>query len=139
LGDTVNTAARLEGQSKTYGVDIVVGEATEQEIPDFATLELDLIQVKGKAQGIRIFALLGDEELAQNEDFKALVSKHANMLGAYRAQNWDRARELIDEARAQSGPISLDELYDMYIDRIDWYEVNPLPSDWDGVFVAETK
>jgi adenylate cyclase len=24
LGDTVNTAARLEGQSKTYGVDIVL-------------------------------------------------------------------------------------------------------------------
>ena len=121
LGDTVNTAARLEGQSKAYGVDIVIGEATEQEIPDFATLELDLIQVKGKAQGIRIFALLGDETMAQAEDFRSLVATHAEMLSAYRGQDWEKARALIDKARAQSGPIDLDGLYAMYTDRMDWY------------------
>ncbi|MDD9925480.1 MAG: adenylate/guanylate cyclase domain-containing protein, partial [Rhodospirillaceae bacterium] len=139
LGDTVNTAARLEGQSKTYGVDIVIGEATERETSDFAMLELDLIQVKGKAQGIRIFALLGDEEMAQQEAFRDLVTIHAEMLAAYRAQDWGLARRKIAAARAQGAEMKLDELYDMYTDRIDWYEVNSPPADWDGVFVAETK
>ena len=39
LGDTVNTAARLEGQSKTYGVDIVIGPNTYEQVQEFATIE----------------------------------------------------------------------------------------------------
>ena len=139
LGDTVNTAARLEGQSKTYGVDIVIGEATMQAVPDFAMLELDLIQVKGKEQGIRIFALLGDESLAEVAAFQSLVTTHAEMLDAYREQKWELAREKVAKARTQSEEMKLDELYSMYIKRIDWYEANPLPLNWDGVFVANSK
>ena len=139
LGDTVNTAARLEGQSKTYGVDIVIGEATRQAVPDFATLELDFIQVKGKAQGIRIFALLGDDDAARDESFLTLVNRHDEMLAAYRGQEWAVAREKITVARALGQDLKLDALYDMYIARIADYEINPPPPDWDGVYVAETK
>lgn len=139
LGDTVNTAARLEGQSKAYGVDIVIGEATQREVTDFATLELDLIQVKGKAQGIRIYALLGDEALARDETYQSLVSTHSEMLAAYRGQDWDLARSKVEEARAKGRSLKLDELYDMYTDRLDWYEMNPPSPVWDGVYVAETK
>jgi len=139
LGDTVNTAARLEGQSKTYGVDIVIGETTRQAVMDFATLELDFIQVKGKAQGIRIFALLGDVEAAQPESFRKLVDTHDEALTAYRAQNWGLAREKIAAARVQGQDLNLDELYDMYLARISDYETNPPPPAWDGVYVAQTK
>jgi adenylate cyclase len=45
LGDAVNLASRLEGQSKNYGVIIVIGETTQAAAPIFATLELDLIAV----------------------------------------------------------------------------------------------
>lgn len=139
LGDTVNTAARLEGQSKTYGVDIVIGETTYQAVTDFATLELDLIQVKGKAQGIRIFTLLGDAEAAQQDTFRNLVETHRDVLAAYRGQEWTLARERIAVAREQGRELQLDELYDMYLARIDDYEVNTPPPDWDGVYVAQTK
>ena len=50
LGDAVNLAARLEGQSKNYGVGIVIGE-TSTRAADYAVLELDLIAVKGKKEG----------------------------------------------------------------------------------------
>ncbi len=139
LGDTVNTAARLEGQSKAYGVDIVIGEMTEREVPELATLELDLIQVKGKARGITIYALLGDEALAKSENFRALVALQNDMLAAYRSQEWGRARELIATARELGRPMKLGELYDMYIERVSAYESNPPSPVWDGVFVAETK
>ena len=60
LGDDVNLASRLEGQSKTYGVDIVIGENTRRRAPDYAYIELDLIKVKGKQDAVRIFALMGE-------------------------------------------------------------------------------
>ncbi len=60
LGDSVNLAARLEGQSKNYGVGIVIGEDTEAVVNDkFAAIELDLIAVKGKTEAVRIHTILG--------------------------------------------------------------------------------
>jgi len=38
LGDNVNLASRLEGQSKTYGITIVLGENTAAQAQDFACL-----------------------------------------------------------------------------------------------------
>src|SRR5678809_1143932 len=55
LGDPVNLASRLEGQSKAYGVNIVIGESTADKVRDFAQIELDLIKVKGKNEAVRIF------------------------------------------------------------------------------------
>jgi len=54
LGDAVNLASRLEGQSKNYGVNTVIGEETYKAAPEFAMIELDLIAVKGKAEAVRI-------------------------------------------------------------------------------------
>src|SRR5215475_7927001 len=65
LGDAVNLASRLEGQCKTYVVGLIIGENTAQQVPDFVTLELDLITVKGKTEPARAFALLGDPAMAQ--------------------------------------------------------------------------
>ena len=55
LGDEVNLASRLEGQCKTYGVGIIIGDNTAEQVPDFATLELDLVMVKGKTEPERVF------------------------------------------------------------------------------------
>jgi len=158
LGDTVNTAARLEGQSKTYGVDIVIGPNTYEQVKDFATIELDNIQVKGKTVGLLIYALMGDEQLAKDTDFIAVKEAVSAMIAAYREQAWDKAREKINEVRAAAeaaaetdvGPklavkaaasvrFNLNILCELYEGRIAAYEENPPPADWNGVFIATTK
>ncbi|MFQ5764419.1 MAG: CHASE2 domain-containing protein [Rhodospirillales bacterium] len=139
LGDTVNLAARLEGQSKSYGVNIVLGKETWEKVPDMATIELDKIQVKGKTVGVNIYALLGDQEMAQNLDFQTLKRHHQMMLDAYRAQDWAKAKKNLKESRILCAPYGLDELYDLYEERIAEYESEPPGADWDGVFVATTK
>ncbi|MDA1097775.1 MAG: CHASE2 domain-containing protein [Proteobacteria bacterium] len=138
LGDAVNLAARLEGQSKNYGVGIVIGEDTQSMInDDFATLELDLIAVKGKAEAVHIHTILGRKEMLQQQDFLALKAQHVAMLDAYRQQDWAKAHELLKECRSADG--SFGELYDMYEERVDFYMENPPDPSWDGVFVATTK
>ena len=141
LGDAVNLAARLEGQSKTYGVDIVIGEGTRVAIPDFATLELDLIAVKGKTEAVNIFTLLGREELNGDPRFRTLATRNDEMLAAYRSQKWDEATALISECRtlAQEATGGLEDLYDLYDERIARYQADPPPADWQGVFVATSK
>lgn len=138
LGDTVNTASRLESLSPAYFVDLVLGEETAAAASDFALLELDQVRVKGKNLPVRIFTGLGDEKVAKSNSFVSLKSLHDAMLGAYRDQSWSAAKASLALAR-EAAPESLAKFYDMYEARIAEYVANPPPADWDGVYVAMTK
>lgn len=139
LGDTVNTASRLEGQSKTYGVHIVIGEETANGARDYAILELDMIQVKGKTEAVRIFGLMGRPEDAESEWFQKLKTCHEAMITAYRSQKWDEARALTKECRTLREDLFIDGFYDLMDERIDEFEANPPGADWNGVYVATSK
>ncbi|WP_374384145.1 CHASE2 domain-containing protein [Dongia sp.] len=73
IGDGVNLAARIEGLSKQFGVDIVVGRATAALAPGFATLSLGEVTVKGKAESAEILALIGDPTLTSGSVYSVLV------------------------------------------------------------------
>jgi adenylate cyclase len=137
LGDSVNLASRLEGQTKDYGVGIIISDTTHALAPGFACLELDLIAVKGKRDAVRIFGLLGPPDMAASEEFKALQQTHDSMLAAYRAQDWREARELADTCMQMDENRSA--LYDLYRDRIGHFELEPPGENWDGVYTALTK
>jgi adenylate cyclase len=139
LGDNVNLASRLEGQSKTYGVTMVIGENTQKEAPDYASLELDLIKVKGKHEAVRIFTLVGRPDMRQDPRFQALEVEHIKLLDAYRGQRWAEARALLATCRELGEFVHLGKLYDLYEERMDDYEANPPGGDWDGVYVAKSK
>jgi adenylate cyclase len=139
LGDNVNLASRLEGQCKTYVVDIVIGENTLAHVEGLATLELDLIKVKGKTEAVRIFTLLGDETMKAGNAYQSLSGTHQELLDSYRSQDWAQAREKIAACRQLMDGFELDGLYDVFAERIDEYEANPPGSDWDGVYEATSK
>jgi adenylate cyclase len=138
LGDDVNLASRLEGQTKTYGVDIIMGENTRAQAGDFAVLEVDLIRVKGKTRPVRIYALLGDATVKDGEAFQALAARHGEFLTAYRSGNWPATRGLLTACRALGGA-RLAALYELYDERQADYGQTPPPADWDCVYVAKTK
>jgi adenylate cyclase len=137
IGDDVNLAARLEGQSKSYGVMIVIGKTTRDGADNYATLELDLIKVKGKNDAVRIFTVLGRSEVLEDDTFKELADKHQQLLDNYRTQEWDKASALLTQCRVLWP--GLDAFYDLYVERIAEYQTNPPADDWDGAFTATTK
>lgn len=139
LGDAVNLASRLEGQSKSYGVGTVIGEDTAAAVRgQLPVAELDLIAVKGKSEAVRIFTLLGDASLAQSPDYESLIADHDAMLAAYRAQRFDEAETLIGKCEGRLGG-ALDGFYAIYRARIAEFRETPPPADWDGVYVATSK
>ncbi|HET7448907.1 MAG TPA: adenylate/guanylate cyclase domain-containing protein [Methyloceanibacter sp.] len=138
IGDNVNVASRLEGQSKTYDVGTVVGESTTSRAPDFAFIELDLLKVKGKTEATRAFALLGDSTFKQSSRFIDLAARHREFLARYRAQDWDAAEVLSRECEAMNSS-HLKRLYLLYRERIAYFRLNPPPPNWDGTAEALSK
>ena len=139
LGDEVNLASRLEGQCKTYGVGIIIGDNTRAQVADLATLELDLVTVKGKTEPERIFGLLGDGAMAQSSAFRVLVERQAALLAQYRAGGFAEALEVLDACEAAAGAAGWQQgYYAMMRARIDSL-IDDSPLDWTGVYVAKEK
>jgi adenylate cyclase len=140
LGDTVNVASRLEASTKDYRIPIVIGAQTEQQAKEkFATIEIDLIQVKGKSEPETVFTVLGHAELRQDPNFQDLRELTAGMLRSYREQDWTRALEAIERCRKAGEGFGIAALYDMYAERIEAFRRTPPPPDWNGVHEAESK
>ncbi len=142
LGDSVNIASRLEGQSKPYGVPIVIGEATAAQVRDrLAIYEIDLIRVIGKSEPLHIYALAGYEDLAKSEEYIAFKALNASMLSSFRLQDWQSALDalaMIEELNKKLG-LPLDEYIFIYQTRIDEFHINAPGKNWDGVYSAKSK
>jgi adenylate cyclase len=140
LGDSVNLASRLEGQSKEYGFPIIVGSKTALAAKDkFAILELDFIMVKGKKEPEVIYAIAGREDTAQSGRFQRLRNLTIEMLACYRSRDWEGALAAIERGRRTDDAHALELLYDLYEKRIQGYRRNPPPEDWNGAFALLTK
>ncbi|HRJ68043.1 MAG TPA: adenylate/guanylate cyclase domain-containing protein [Beijerinckiaceae bacterium] len=140
LGDTVNLASRLEGQTKGYGVSIILGDATASALTGrFAVIELDLIRVKGKTMPERICALIGGPDLLERPDYLVAATGCNRALSAYRRQDWAEAEACIAEFRARAASFGLDGYLTMLAERIALFRTLPPPKDWDGVYEALTK
>jgi adenylate cyclase len=140
LGDPVNLASRLEGQSKTYGVPIIIGSKTASGIRDkFAVLELDCITVKGKTEPESVYTVLGGADVAGSDQFGQLHRSVGEMLARYRQRDFAGAAESVAHCRKVDGGFGLDGLFDLYAERIHAFEQNPPPADWNGVAILETK
>jgi adenylate cyclase len=135
IGDAVNLGSRLEGLSKTYGVDIVVSESTRKLAPQFAWQELDLVRVKGKEQAVSIFWPLAPAdriEQAQRDELKVWGS----FLKAYRAQDWDQCDTLLVNLHRMN---RTKYLYELYSERVASMRLLPFDPGWDGATTFETK
>jgi adenylate cyclase len=142
LGDPVNVASRLEGQSRYYGAPIILGQSTAYAIrEEFAVLELDMIRVVGKEVPENIFALLGDEKLYADPRYHVLRDHNADMLNAYRSRDWDRVERLLPALRNDLTDlgINMTTYVDLYAERVVALRADPPAMDWDGVFASTRK
>jgi adenylate cyclase len=138
LGDTVSLASRLEGQTKPYGVKIILGPLTAEQVKDeYFVLELDKIAVKGKKVGVNIFTVLELYPGAHGE-YEMGRGDHEEMLAAYRNREFEHAIFLCDSLIGEFDG-QMDSYYAMWKDRCKEMKLNKLPQDWDGTYVSTSK
>jgi len=138
LGDGVNLASRLEGQTKPYGVKIILGPITAEQVKDeYFVLELDKIAVKGKKVGVNIFTVLELYPGAHGE-YEMGRGDHEEMLAAYRNREFEHAIFLCDSLIGEFDG-QMDSYYAMWKDRCKEMKLNKLPQDWDGTYVSTSK
>ena len=124
LGDSVNLASRLEGQSKNYGVRIVLGPKTAEYVKDvYPVIEMDCIAVKGKTEGVKIYTV-----------GKTVAYMHNEYLKEYYRGDWKKA---IDWARKMinNDEVTISHYYELMIGRME----EGLPPNWDGTYRATSK
>ena len=139
LGDAANLASRLEGQSKGYGVTIILGEETADAVQhEFFSIELDSIAVKGKQDAVRIFTVLGNNDwVFHNTNWYMYQQQHDKFMVLYRAQKWIIAERFAKDLR--DGWPEMAGYYEIMLERIENYKTNPPGDDWDGVYRATSK
>lgn len=135
LGDSVNVASRLEGQTKVYGVPIIVGAQTAHAARDhFAFLEIDLAIVKGKTEPEPFFALLGRKDFEATAEFACLRDTMHELLQRYRERSWCGAMQVIERARDDERLSRLGMLLELYSERIRGFQSNAPPENWNGAY-----
>ena len=139
LGDSVSLTARLEGQTKNYGVLIIISEFTQARVGDaYFTIPLDCIAVKGKSIGVNIFTVFYNPDVTVAADWISAREHHELMLQYYREQQWDKAITLCQELTGEFDG-KMDDYYTLWQERIGEMRTRDLPVDWDGTYKATSK
>jgi adenylate cyclase len=139
LGDSVSLTARLEGQTKNYGVLIIISEFTNARVGDnYFTIPLDCIAVKGKSIGVNIFTVFYNPDATVAADWISAREHHELMLQYYRNQEWDKAITLCQELTGEFDG-KMNDYYALWQERIAEMRSRDLPADWDGTYRATSK
>jgi adenylate cyclase len=136
MGDTVNLASRLEGLNKQYGTDILVSESAFLAAGSRVVgRPADIVQVKGKQIGVRVFEILG---LGEDDDsiVRQIATFSDEAFAAYTSRDFAGA---IDRFEQVLNIRPDDRLATMLLLRCREYEASPPPEDWNGIHVVSEK
>ena len=137
IGDAVNLASRLEGLTRTYGTDILLGQsATELVRDEFYVRSVARVQVKGKSEPAEISALLGPRDKPFDEDLLRALEMYEEGFRKFRARDFSGAAELFAKFLKRYPE---DVLANTYHERARAYEATPPNESWNAVEVFQQK
>lgn len=136
LGDTVNTASRLEALNVRYGTEILATESVVSATASkFVWRRIDRVRMKGKAIAIDIYESLGEAPQVSN-GMRERAKTYEEALRCSTERRFADAVQLLDTVLAadpQDGPsLRLRELCRAWMNM-------PPPEDWDGVTLFAEK
>ncbi len=137
IGDAVNLASRLEGLTRIYGVDILVGASAAELARDEVHLRsVARVQVKGKTKPVDVFTFIGARNEEVDPEFLKWLDVYEEGLEKFRTRDFIEAKILFSRF-LEFYPDDL--LAKMYLDRALEYEQQPPDEAWDAVEVFKKK
>jgi len=137
MGDAVNLASRVEGANKPFHTEVMMTERTFEMTKDAVEWrELDLLRVKGKKQGVRVYEVMAARKGELPELKLQVLAAYNEGLEAYKRREWSVAAAAFTRALEidkTDGPSQL------YLERAQEFMNDPPPADWDGVYEMKTK
>lgn len=137
IGDTVNVTARLEGLTKEYGRDLLIGESAAQLLRDRFTLQLvDRVAVKGKSKPLDLYSLVAPAGQPLEATMEEYLATYAGARDAYRERDFAdasiRFRRCLELRPKDALPV-------VYLKRCEFFLHRPPTDDWEGVWIADHK
>ena len=130
IGDTVNSASRLEGLTRIYHIPVIVSESIKDEVTAetarYKFIEIDTVQVKGKTKGKKIYFPFDTNEMDE-----ALLEKYQKFeegLKAYYDGDWKSARKIFKGLELDVTQVFLERM-----------GIKSAPADWSGIWTMTTK
>ncbi len=137
IGDAVNLASRLEGLTRVYSVDILLGPTVAENVRDeFHLRSVARAQVKGKTEPVDIFTLIGARKDSVDPELLKWLETYEEALLKFRARDFKEAKILLSRF-LEFYPD--DFLAKMYLDRALEYEQQPPDEAWNAVEVFKKK
>jgi adenylate cyclase len=137
IGDAVNLASRLEALTRTYGVDMLVGESAAELVRDDVYLRsVARVQVKGKTKPVNVFTFVAARGEETDPEFLKWLETYEEGLEKFRARDFTDAKILFSRF-LEFYPDDL--LAKIYLQRALEYEQAPPDEAWDAVEVFQKK
>jgi len=137
IGDAVNLASRLEGLTRVYGADILVGASAAELVREEVYLRsVARVQVKGKTKPVDVFTFIGSRNEDVDPELLKWLESYEEGLEKFRARDFTQAKILFSRF-LEFYPDDL--LAKMYLSRSLEYEHTPPDEAWDAVEVFQKK
>ena len=137
IGDPINLASRIEGLTKEYKVEILIGESVAALVRDkFYLRSIDLVRVKGKDLPVEVFTVLGEKTGALSPEDQTFLPLYEEAIRLFRRREFARAKELFEQAlQVQPNDYTAAEYLKSCIE----YIKAPPDETWTGVRVMTSK
>ncbi len=137
IGDAVNLASRLEGLTRVYGVDILVGASAAELVREEVYLRsVARVQVKGKTKPVDVFTFIGSRNEDVDPELLKWLESYEEGFEKFRARDFTQAKILFSRF-LEFYPDDL--LAKMYLSRSLEYERTPPDQAWEAVEVFQKK
>jgi hypothetical protein len=113
-------------------MNIIFGKAVDSIPDNYTKLELDTFRMDKTGQTITAYCLVEHIPLGEFPRVENNRQNHQALLENYKKQNWEFCKQTIPFLiGAWNGEV--DSFYNELLDRIEKFQCNPPPLNWDGV------